>query len=516
MISVVYCTRTPNRSHYDHIRKTSGMANKIEIIEIVNNGESLTKAYNRGLKQATNDIVVFCHDDIIFNKNGWARKLVKHFDNSDYAILGIAGTTDLDESGKWWADQNKMVGIVKHSHEGKTWESRYSGNFHDNIVETITVDGLFFSVHKQRIKEEFDESVEGFHFYEVDLCFRNHLAGAKIGVVFDVKVTHRSIGQTNEEWEKNRLAFALKYEKELPRKIEVNTEFEFETTDLRSEPRLKIFLSFSGDKEKLSTALKQIESCGYGNYVVNVIGDEEHTEELKEFESDIVSIHEGVYPTMHKNLSVLRWDTEFVNEDDELLMFLSDDVTFKTNIINKFVAIYNKDNNFGCIFPRILNSDNTILACGFNITLISNEKNQSQIKYTLKGMHSYYGYNEGLMMEPLGNLGFCFMTTYEDITKHNWFRLDFNELLYEADFATKCSLAGKNVYVDTNSVVQLSNVYLKQEGKLDNMNKDFTTLIGCLKEIPKSIKYMKTVYMPSQEEMQRQQKLQQAQQQQAR
>jgi len=510
MISVIYCTRSPNRGHYDHIRKTSGLANKIEVIEIVNEGEDLTKAYNRGLKQATNDIVVFCHDDIIFNKNGWARKLVKHFNDTDYGILGIAGTTNLDESGKWWQDQTKMVGIVKHSHDGKTFESKYSGNFGNRIIETVTVDGLFFAVHKGRIKETFDEAVKGFHFYEIDFCLRNHLAGVKLGVVFDVKVTHKSIGQTNEEWEKNRLDFALKYEKELPINIEVNPEYEFDTLELSTTPRLKIFLSTEGDKEKIQKSLNQIEDSGYPNYIVSIIGDEEKTNELTEFESDKVSIHESVYPTLHKNLSVLRWDNEFVNEKDELIMFLSDNVTFKTNIINKFISVYNKNNKLGCIFPRILNSDNTILSCGFDITLVTNEKNETQVKYSLKGLHSYYNYSEGLTLEPLGNLGFCFMTTYQNLTKHSWFRLDFDKLLYEADFSAKCSLENKDCYVDNDSVVQLSNTYLKEKkDNLEGLSKDFSTLVNCLKEIPKSIKYLKTVYMPSPEALKAQQQKQQ-------
>ena len=61
MISVIYCTRDSNKAHTDHLRKTSGMANKIEIIEVINNGESLTVAYNRALKKASHDVVVFCH-----------------------------------------------------------------------------------------------------------------------------------------------------------------------------------------------------------------------------------------------------------------------------------------------------------------------------------------------------------------------------------------------------------------------------------------------------------------------
>ncbi len=58
MITVIYCTRQPNPNHTEHLVKTSGLHNKIEVIEIINNGESLTKAYNRGLKQAKNDTII--------------------------------------------------------------------------------------------------------------------------------------------------------------------------------------------------------------------------------------------------------------------------------------------------------------------------------------------------------------------------------------------------------------------------------------------------------------------------
>jgi len=83
MISVIYCTRETNPNHINHIKDTSGFKKKIEVIEIINNGESLTKSYNRGLSMTQNDIVVFCHDDIIFENKGWARKLYNSFNNTD-------------------------------------------------------------------------------------------------------------------------------------------------------------------------------------------------------------------------------------------------------------------------------------------------------------------------------------------------------------------------------------------------------------------------------------------------
>ena len=96
---------------------------------------------------------------------------------------------------------------------------KYSDKKIGFIDNTVIVDGLFFVVDKEKIKCEFDEKVEGFHFYEIDFCFRNYLEGVKIGVTSDIDVTHLSIGQTNEKWEENRKIFAEKYKDNLPAKV---------------------------------------------------------------------------------------------------------------------------------------------------------------------------------------------------------------------------------------------------------------------------------------------------------
>jgi glycosyltransferase involved in cell wall biosynthesis len=109
MISVVYCTRQTSPEHKEHLIKSSGLDKRLQVIEIINNGESLTKSYNRGLKQATNDIVVFCHDDIIIETKQWGKKLLKLFSrNSQYGVLGVAGTKYMSSSGQWWENKNKM------------------------------------------------------------------------------------------------------------------------------------------------------------------------------------------------------------------------------------------------------------------------------------------------------------------------------------------------------------------------------------------------------------------------
>ena len=183
MITVGYSTRTPNPEFTEYLKKSSGFK-KINVIEKVNNGEkSLSQVYNEILSESETDIVVFCHDDIYFDTTGWYHKLMKHFEKSDFGIIGMAGTTNMPSSGQWWEDRRKMVGIVNHEHEGKKWVSKYADDLNNNIKQTIMVDGLFFAVSKERLKSNFVEEFNGFHFYDVAFCFENFLKDVKVGVL---------------------------------------------------------------------------------------------------------------------------------------------------------------------------------------------------------------------------------------------------------------------------------------------------------------------------------------------
>jgi hypothetical protein len=220
MITIGYSTRKSNPEFQEYLIKSCGHP-KTQVIEKITNGEkNLSQIYNEIISESSNDIVVLCHDDIYFDTKNWGQKLKKLFDkNSNFAILGVAGSTNLPKSGMWWEDRSKMWGIVNHEHESKKWESRYSDSLQNNIKEVILVDGLFTAIDKTKIKKEYDESVPGFHMYDVNFCYRNFLEGVKIGVITNIRVTHKSIGMTNEQWEKNRQLFSEKYSNELPSKI---------------------------------------------------------------------------------------------------------------------------------------------------------------------------------------------------------------------------------------------------------------------------------------------------------
>ena len=165
--------------------------------------------------------------------NGVLNCLNNLIKNPEYAIIGVAGSKNMPVSGQWWENPKKMYGRVQHTHEGKSWLSAYSDDLGQELEEVVNVDGVFFAVDVTKLKNTFNENVEGFHFYDVTFCFENYLAGAKIGVSTIVRVNHQSIGMTNEQWEKNRADFSEAYQAHLPVNIK---------RVLRKGEKLKILL----------------------------------------------------------------------------------------------------------------------------------------------------------------------------------------------------------------------------------------------------------------------------------
>ena len=217
VVSVVISTRKIDDTYLKHVEKTFSHP-KTEILVYENDGvNSLTEIYNMGLNDAKNDIVVFMHDDLILETPNMTPKIVKLFEkHQDYGIIGVAGTDKL-LSGVWWQSRENMFGVVGHIHEGKRHVNKYSKSvYNDKLKDVVVVDGLFFMVHKQRIKKRFNQEFQDFHFYDISFCVDNFMEGVKIGVTTKIELTHMSIGMTNKKWEKNKLFFEALYQQYLP------------------------------------------------------------------------------------------------------------------------------------------------------------------------------------------------------------------------------------------------------------------------------------------------------------
>jgi len=200
-----------NQNFIKHIDNTIGVKHKA-VCYPNHNQFSLPEIYNQAIKEhAEKDcIFVMCHNDIVIKTKNWGKVLLNHFNHSDYAILGVAGSSFIPESGRWWDDRSKMYGIVEHTNGLTEWTSEYS-NESRGIQPVVIIDGLFMSFDPEKILSNFNEDYGKFHFYDLPFCVDNYFDALDIGVITTIRILHKSVGQTDAGWEENRLKFVKEY-----------------------------------------------------------------------------------------------------------------------------------------------------------------------------------------------------------------------------------------------------------------------------------------------------------------
>ena len=221
-ITIVVCSKHEKSEKEDfckNVQDTCGVSNKLLFL-LNNNGVGLSKIYHNMVNSAPSDIIVFIHDDIEFLRYGWGKEIVRMFNNhKDYGIIGIAGSAEFDENCAWWR-YKKIYGQVLHRNGNKSWLTTFSDLLDKDLEEVCVIDGLFMAIKKDRIINNFDDSLSGFHMYDIDFCLSNYLTKkVKIGVTTNIRLAHNSIGELDEKWYQNREIINNKFKDFYPIKV---------------------------------------------------------------------------------------------------------------------------------------------------------------------------------------------------------------------------------------------------------------------------------------------------------
>lgn len=476
MLSIICSTQLPSNGFKKHVLDTCGVKDAEFIFYENKNQYSLTELYNKGLKEAKYDYIVFIHHDILFNESKWGKSIKETFDNTEYAILGVAGSTEMPASGRWWDAQLSMVGAVKHSNDGKTWESKYSSNY-DFVIDVVLVDGVFMAVNRKRIKSNFDETVEGFHMYDINFCVDNFLAGCKIGVTFDVKLTHRSIGKTNDAWEANRIKFVAKYGDKLPLKLNPTIHFSEEAVALNEYPELSIIIPTKGNVPMLINCVSSLLKTKYNNFYIKIADTGSSFEEKKEI-LNFISNHPNVDLVEYDyyNFAEINNDMVFnhVNDATEVILFCNNDILMLNDAIAHMMKVYLKNRkSIGTVGARLYYDDNTIQHAGMLMWLDAKKVVQITHK-SLKHSYRYSKKNENVV----GNTGAFMLINKELFIKIGGFNVGYKECFEDVELNIKCLLENKkNIFVPDAVCYHYESQTRKHPDKLKRLQEDYKTLL---------------------------------------
>jgi GT2 family glycosyltransferase len=397
MITIIYSTHKDkeyNDKFNDHLVLTSGLQ-WVQVLPYENHNEySLSELYNKGIKEAKYDIVVCCHNDIKLEKN-WGKKLLEDFSNNpDYGIIGKAGGCHFPKSGIYWENmQQIMVGQVYHHPEGSNkWLSKYSPKL-PFIVPVVTIDGLFISFDKTKIKHKFDETIGRFHFYDHLFCIPNYLDGVKIGVTTSFEITHQSVGRPNQEFYDSRDLFVKKYGDKLPLDLKPTEIFAptIKEKPIKNIGKMAVIIP---TKSKLNLLFECVDSfhknCNSSLYDIFIADTGSSVDEKNEiktrYENTNVKLIEFDYYNFAKiNNEVVK---NHIGEEYEFLLFCNNDIKILNNVVYGMLKSFKGKNKIGTIGCRLHFEDNTIQHDGVMLYVRPNES----IQVTHYGLSNYFNY----------------------------------------------------------------------------------------------------------------------------
>jgi len=474
MITIIYSTHKDkeyNDKFNDHLVLTSGLQ-WVQVLPYVNHNEySLSELYNKGIKEAKYDIVVCCHNDIKLEKN-WGKKLLEDFSNNpEFGVIGKAGSCYFSESGVYWERlQQTMVGQVYHHPDGqKKFLSKYSPKL-PYIVPVVSIDGLFMSFDKTKIKHKFDETIGRFHFYDHGFCVPNYIDGVKIGVTSSFEITHQSVGMTNKEFYEAKEKFVEKYKSVLPLDLKPEKVYvpEIKSKPIKNVGKVAVIIPTKSKLNLLFDCIDsfhdQCDSSLYDIFVADTGSSDDEKELIKTRYKDtnVILIEYDYYNFGKINNDVVK---NHVNKDYEFLLFCNNDIKLLNNAIYSMLKVFKENNKVGTVGGRLHFENNTIQHDG---VIIYVDKNKT-LQVTHKHLFNYYNYSTSLTKET-GCTGGLLMIKKTIFEKCNFFNENYINCFEDVELNLSCTILGLTNYCEGNVVAYHYESQTRNED-VDNLKK---------------------------------------------
>jgi len=440
MITIIYSTHKNqdyNKKFKQHLIQTVGLKD-VQILEFVNHNQySLSEVYNSGITESIYDIVVCCHNDIKLEKN-WGKKLLQDFSNNpEFGVIGKAGSCYFPKSGVYWERMHyTMVGQVYHHPEGqKKWVNKYSTKL-PFLIPVVTIDGLFISFDKTKIKHRFDETIGRFHFYDHLFCLPNYLDGIKIGVTSSFEITHESVGQPNQEFWESKEKFIEKWGHYLPLDLKPNNVYvpKVKEKPIKNVGKVAIIIPTKG---KLDLLFKCIDSfyefCDTNMFEIFIADTGSLLEEKNSIKEKIknynnIKLIEYDYYNFSKiNNHVVK---NHISDDFEFLLFCNNDIEIKSNVVYGMLKTFKENPKTGTVGCRLHFSNNTVQHDGISVLMKTSSKS-FLVDHLMR--ETYYKYSIG-NTEVGGNTAALMMVRKNLFLKFGGFNEDLRHCYEDALF----------------------------------------------------------------------------------
>jgi len=205
--------------------------------------DSLAQAYHRAIMsvEEADTLIVFAHQDAVpfiprespglkdnlaaadwfaeaaNNADAWFYAVMRRLSDASTGILGAVGCKGFLAETAWWQYPDLSGVVIATSADGSP-----QVNLYGEYGRVAALDGFLLMLKRETYGRMGVPPLElkGFHFYDMDLCMRAHIAGLK-NYTIPLLLRHHSRGakSSDPQWRCDQGIFNRIYAKYLPMKI---------------------------------------------------------------------------------------------------------------------------------------------------------------------------------------------------------------------------------------------------------------------------------------------------------
>lgn len=243
MLSIIVCSKysTLDKNFIANVAQTTGVPYEIVHIDNSKGHYSIFEAYNKGIAQSKYPTLCLVHEDVLFTTQNWGVKVIEHLNEPQTGLIGIAGSAHASRVPFTW------------SYSGTYYQWTYNNGKAKRLIKgpqiikdikngVVFLDGVFLCMRKEITEKiHFDESLKGFHGYDLDISLQSYNAGYNNYMVSDIMIEHLSSGNKNRRYYQNLLTVYRKWENILP--IDVSKTLSQATITAMETAKLKVLLT---------------------------------------------------------------------------------------------------------------------------------------------------------------------------------------------------------------------------------------------------------------------------------
>jgi GT2 family glycosyltransferase len=485
LLTIAFATRKDghgSRPFVRHLLETCGLQrDRVEVLAHTENSRGLASVYNEVLRKAGGSHLVLVHDDVSFARSpGWGGKVIAELEaNPRTSVLGVAGTTILQESGLWLHEQ-VACGHVLHRRGRDVETTRYALP-HVRVLPAAALDGVFLAARTDDVRGlVLDEATfDGFHFYDLELCMQARAAGLRLGVTEAIDVVHDSTGDFGDEWERYRARFVEKYRAVLPASAFDRADRfpfrEFRKEPAGASPTVAVLIPTKDRVDLVRSAVAAIRnrtapSIRATIYVLDTGSSPASLAQLHALEGvRVLELGYYHFARIHNDVILTK---RLIEED--LLLFHNNDVELVNDTLSHLLAAYATEKNPGIVGARLHFPNGLVQHAGMRVTLRGNEPVSAhhwghstlwnwdhEVRTGVSGCTFALALMERALYESCGGLSESYESCFEDV-----------ELNLRAILAGRRNvLAGDAVAIHHESLTRNAD-----PAKAALLRKDFATL----------------------------------------